>query len=99
MEFVFNKVSLEHFWNLHLIKSPLNIFGNLYLIKYPLNIFWNLYLVKLSLEHRTHHLGFFVIFPTAGITVDLVPDAEPVTTLGFITPGRPPREPVTFEDG
>ena len=86
MEFAFNKVFLEHFWEFVFNKVSL---------KHSLN----LYLVKLSLEHRTHHLGFFVIFPTAGITVDLVPDAEPVTTLGFITPGRPPREPVTFEDG
>jgi hypothetical protein len=26
LEFVFNKVFLEHFWNLYLIKYPLNIF-------------------------------------------------------------------------
>jgi hypothetical protein len=57
-------------------------------------------LSKVSLQHRTNIIFcLFVIFPTAGITVDLVPDTEPVTTLGFITPGRPPREPVTFEDG
>lgn len=88
----------EKFFNLKQLFENTQLYSLSYvtadIIHVPISMsFYSLSVISVIRMKLHQDLDFFVMFPTAGMTVDLVPVADTVreaTAVGLTTPGRLP---------